>query len=49
MVFGPRMLDFGQIDLGQSWLFRLRPMADLGQFELGQFDLGLFLVAQKKY
>ena len=36
------MLDLGQFNSGQSRLFRVRPMADLGQFELGQFDLGQF-------
>ena len=25
-------------DLGQSGFIRLRPMANLGQFDLGQFD-----------
>ena len=31
-----------QCDSGQSKIFRVRPMADLGQFELGQFDFGHF-------
>ena len=28
----PRMLDVGQLDLGQSRLFGVRPLADLGEF-----------------